>query len=267
VGDDGGLTGRHSMSLANARFRVGPGFFWDERAESLEEQVLMPIQDEVEMNMTLDLLVERMNGTTYYKELFANAFGDEEINTTRIASALAQFVRSLNSFNSRFDEGLAMHPPNQAFSNFTAEENLGKDVFFRQDKGMCASCHSTEAMITDFARNNGLSGRSPDAGLGEVTGNASDFGKFRAPSLRNIAIRPPYMHNGAIQNLGEVVFAYNQGISYSPTLDPHFLAPGGQSAITLNLTPEEQNALIAFMETLTDQDFLTNERYSDPFIR
>lgn len=265
VGDDGGLTGRHSMSLANARFRVGSGFFWDERASSLEEQVLMPIQDQVEMNMTLDTLVERMTNTDYYPVLFANAFGESEVTEERIASALAQFVRSLTSFNSKFDEGLALHDRMQPFSNFTAEENLGKDVFMRLDKGKCASCHSTEAMITDFARNNGISPRSGDPGLEDVTGNPLDNGKFRAPSLRNISIRPPYMHNGGFANLDDVVFAYNTGITWSFSLDAHFLAPGGQQAIKLNLTNEERSALVAFLGTLTDYDFITDPKYSDPF--
>ncbi len=268
VGDAGGLTGRHSMGLANARYRIGPGFFWDERANSLEDQVLMPIQDQVEMNMTMDTLVNRIEQAPYYTELFTNAFGDPAVSTERIASALAQFVRSLTSFNSKFDEGLAMHDINQPFNNFTAEENLGKDMFMRIDKGKCASCHTSEAMISDFARNNGLSARSPDPGLEGATGDPMDFGKFRAPSLRNIAVRPPYMHDGGYTSLGDIVFAYNKGIAWSPTLDPHFLAlGGGPGAIQLDLTPEESNALVTFLETLTDNDFLTDPKYSDPFIK
>ena len=265
VGDNGGLTGRHSMALANARYRIAPGFFWDERATSLEEQVLMPIQDEVEMNMTLDTLVSRFENLDYYTPLFEKAFGTPDISSEKISKALAQFVRSLTSFNSKFDQGLMNHNINEPFSNFTPEENLGKQVFMDFDKGMCVSCHTTEAFITDFARNNGLSSRSKDNGLEGHTGNPNDFGKFRAPSLRNIAIRPPYMHNGGFSSLSDVVFAYNNGISWSNTLDPHFLTPGGQGAIKLNISQGESIALVRFLETLTDEDFLTDPKYSDPF--
>jgi cytochrome c peroxidase len=265
VGFDGGFTGRHSMGLTNARFRTNGRFFWDERAETLEDQVLGPIQDPVEMGMDLDDLVLKLTQEAYYPILFNRAFGDSVVNSERIAKALAQFVRSMISFNSRYDQGRMNHEINVDFNNFTAQENLGKSLFNRLDKGACFSCHFTDAMITEVSRNNGLSREAGDIGVEQTTGNPSDKGKFKAPSLRNIAVRAPYMHGGDYKSLKEVINGYSTGINWSPTLDAHLMNPGNQSAKKFNLTTSEKDALEAFLHTLTDQEFLTNVIYSDPF--
>lgn len=265
LGFDGGRTGRHSMGLSNARFRTNGRFFWDERAETLEDQVLMPIQDPVEMGMTLTDLVTVVEGQEYYEILFRRAFGDNEVTADRISKALAQFIRSMMSFNSKYDNGRAHHEVNEPFDNFTAEENLGKTLFNSINKGQCGSCHSTDAMITVVSRNNGLTREFGDFGLEKTTGDPLDRGKFKAPSLRNIAVRAPYMHNGDYKSLKDVINGYSTGINWSPTLDGHLKLPGGQSAIRFNLTQEEIEALEAFLHTLTDTEFLTNKIYSDPF--
>ncbi|MGB0806970.1 MAG: cytochrome-c peroxidase [Salibacteraceae bacterium] len=264
-GYTGLFTKRHSMGLANARYRENGRFFWDERAPTLEAQVLMPIQDSIEMGMNLIDLELKLLSLPYYPILFKRAFGDSLITSQRISKALAQFVRSMVSFDSRFDQGRRAHKVNEPFSNFTNQENLGKDVFYSLNKGMCSSCHFTDAMITDVARNNGLSREPDDNGLENVTGNPLDRGKFRAPSLRNIAVRAPFMHKGDYRDLKSVINTYSTGISWSPTLDGHLMSPGNTAAVRFNLSEEEKIALEFFLNTLTDYDFLKSEMYSDPF--
>jgi cytochrome c peroxidase len=266
TGHDGGKTGRHSMGLANARFRNNGKFFWDERSPTLEHQVLQPIQDEIEMGMDLTDLELKLSQLPYYPILFKRAFGSEEITSDKISKALAQFVRSMMSFNSKYDKGRKNHEINEPFSNFTPDENAGKALFHDLNKGRCFSCHFTEAFITDIARNNGLTPeKGADTGAELHTGNPLDKYAFKAPSLRNIGVRPPYMHGGQYPNLRLVVQTYSNGISWSPSLDPHLMAPGGQAAVRFNLTSEEIDQMVAFLHTLTDEEFLSDEKYSSPF--
>lgn len=265
----GGLTGRHSMGLANAQYRGNNLYFWDGRANSIEEQVLMPIQDAVEMGMNLDDLVAKLETVEYYPLLFKEAFGSEEITSDKISKALGQFVRSLHSFNSRYDQGRSNHHRDSAFANFTDQENHGKRLFFDIRKGNCGGCHSTDAFIADVPRNNGLdvweTSNDKDIGYEKVTGSELDRGKFITPSLRNIGVRPPYMHDGRFATLMEVVNHYSDHINGSATLDPHLKGPNPNLPIRFNLSEVEKQALIAFMHTLTDQEFLTDKRFSDPF--
>jgi cytochrome c peroxidase len=268
TGFNGEKTKRHSMALANARFRHSGIYFWDGRANSLEQQVLMPIQDPVEMGMTLSDLERRIDSIPYYNELFNQAFGSSEVSSTKISYALAQFVRSINSFNSKYDEGRLLHKHDEDFSNFSQLENEGKRLFHNVNKGNCGGCHFTDAMVNDIPRNNGLTNSEfgiDDEGYFLVSKNPNDLGAFMAPSLRNIAIRPPYMHNGAFKDLRSVVEAYSTQIAYSPSLDAH-LKIGGK-AVRFNLTETEVNALVAFLNTLTDYELINDVKYSDPFIR
>ena len=265
----GGLTGRHSMGLSNARFRAYGEFFWDARAASLEDQVLMPFQDPVEMGLTLDQLVDIVSSQPYYPILFKRAYGNSEISADRISNALAQFVRSMVSFESRYDEGRKKHRIEEDFRNFTQLENQGKSIFFDVKKGNCGGCHFTEAFVMDVPRNNGLdvweSSNDNDIGYEKTTDNALDRGKFIAPSLRNIAVRPPYMHDGRFKTLREVVNHYSEGIVWSSTLDDHLKSGMPNTPIRLNLSEAEKEALIAFLETLTDQTVLTHPKFSNPF--
>lgn len=264
VGFDGGLTGRNSMGLSMARFYENGHFFWDERAATLEEQVLMPIQDDVEMGMSLDELVERVEAEEYYAELFADAFGSDEVSTDRISRALSQFVRSMVSANAKYDEGRAQVQtppgPDQTFPNFTAAENQGMQLFFASG---CAACHGGEAFIAPGARNNGLDVVYTDNGTADVTGDPADVGKFKVPSLRNVAVTGPFMHDGRFETLLEVVEHYNSGVQDHVNLDP--VLRDGANPRVLNLTENEKLALVAFLETLTDPTFLSDERWSDPF--
>ncbi|MGK0389795.1 MAG: cytochrome c peroxidase [Maribacter sp.] len=266
TGFEGGLTGRNSMSLANARYYNNGRFFWDERAATLEDQVLMPIQDHVEMGMELTDLVPKLQALDYYPTLFDDAFGTTDVSSDRISRALAQFIRSMVSFESKYDEALASVNGNvngnTQFANFTEQENLGYQIF-NTNRGNCSSCHDTEAHIAPTARNNGMYVDYLDNGLGDVTGNANDNGRFKVPSLRNVALTAPYMHDGTMTTLQEVVQHYNSGVQAHPNLDNR-LTQGNQPR-RLNLNQQEQQALISFMNTLTDNSFITDEKYSDPF--
>lgn len=283
-GFDGGVTGRNSMSLVNVRFYRPGRMFWDERAATLEDQVLMPIQDPVEMGLTLDELIARVEGQPYYGFLFEEAFGDPSVSTDRISRALAQFVRSLVSHRSRFDEGLLATGDMRApFPNFTDEENRGKGIF--TGPGRCATCHlenggggpggpggpggglANQAIFQlERAVNNGLDAGpvEDDNGVGDVIDNPNANGVFKSPSLRNVALTGPYMHDGRFETLAQVIGFYNNGVRPHPNLDPRLRGRNGQPR-RLNLDPGERAALEAFLRTLTDDSFLTEAMYADPF--
>lgn len=281
-GFDGGLTRRHSMGIVNARFYAGGQFFWDERAETLEDQVLMPFQDEVEMGLTLSQLVQIANEQAYYPTLFNDAYGSETITSDKIAKALAQFVRSMVSVTAKYDQARSeVSSPLANFPSFTAQENQGKQLFYAPRRltngvmGNCVGCHQTEAFVgplpttsirlTTFATSNGLDANSTtDLGINEATSNPRDIGKFKFPSLKNIAVRSPYMHDGRFATLEEVINHYSSGIqNHSSLINPLVNSDGevGQ----FNFTQEEKAALVAFLKTLTDDEMLSDEKYSDPF--
>lgn len=251
----GGLTGRHSMGLANARFYQRGRFFWDERASTLEAQVLQPIQDATEMGMTLPTLVTKLAATSYYPALFQSAFGTAEITSERIALSLAQFVRSMVSGTSRFDQAFTGGPPNFA-AVFTPDEIAGQQLF--NGPAGCARCHGTNAFISDDIHNTGLDAALTDAGAGG--------GRFKAPSLKNIAVRPPYMHDGRFRTLEEVVDFYNAGVQNNPNLDNRLRGPGGQP-LRLGLTPQQRAQMVAFLRTLTDDAFIAHPKFASPFPR
>ncbi|MEM9458008.1 MAG: cytochrome c peroxidase [Myxococcota bacterium] len=281
-GFDGGLTGRNSMGLANARFYAAGHFFWDERADTLEDQVLMPIQDPVEMGLTLEQLVQRVQQQPYYPALFAQAFGDETVDADRISRALAQFVRAMVSYRAPWDEGIAqVNDPTDDFPNYTAQQNLGKAVFF--GPGRCAVCHLEQDgpppppgqplpnraifMLTEAA-NNGLDAAldNADNGVGDVVGDPGLNGVFKSPSLRNVALTAPYMHDGRFDTLAQVVEHYDSGVQPHPNLDPRLRMPGpGGQPQRLNLSDPEKAALVEFMHTLTDDALAQDERFADPF--
>jgi cytochrome c peroxidase len=267
VGFEGGLTGRNSMGLANARWYLRRSFFWDERAATLEAQVLEPIQNSVEMGMTLPALVTRLSAEPFYATLFTNAFGDATVTTDRISRALAQFVRSIISTQSKFDAGRAAVPQ---FSNFTAQENEGRNIFNAGNLGNCAACHGTDNFVPGPAiNNNGLENPYVDKGVGEISGRPQDEGLFKVPSLRNIELTAPYMHDGRFATLEEVVEFYNSGVVNHPNLSPPLRnppgSPNGNQPRRLNLTAAQKAALVAFMKTLTDTSVTTDPKFQDPF--
>ena len=282
VGLDGGTTKRNSMSLINARYFQGKRFGWDEKAATLEEFVLLPIQDHVEMNMELPVLESKLAQLEYYPILFRNAFGSEEVTSDRIAKALAQYIRSIVSYSSKFDEGMALtNNPLVAegipdFPNYTELEKHGQRLFFSNtdDQANCLYCHGSPAMTipegdNDQAKNNGLALVYQDQGKGAVTGQASDNGKFKVPTLRNIALTAPYMHDGRFQTLEEVIDHYADGVQQHPSL--HFRlsvvddGPPGGIPTKHDWNADDKAALVAFLHTLTDQKVTTDPKYSDPF--
>ncbi len=263
VGFDGSVGTRNSMGLSNARWYQRKHFFWDERANTLEDQTLMPIQNPIEMGMTLGALTNRLAAEPFYTNLFAQAFGSTDVTTNRISRALAQFVRSIVTTQSKYDLGLTNN-----FANFTAQENTGRQIFFGQNgsRATCALCHLTDNFVqTGGIDNNGLEFPYVDTGIGGITGNAGDMGKFKVPSLRNIELTAPYMHDGRFTNLEQVVEFYNSGVVFNANLTPPLRAAGGNSALRLNLTADQKTALVAFLKTLTDTNLANDVKLSDPF--
>jgi cytochrome c peroxidase len=258
-GFDAKLTDRHAMSLVNLRYAPRGRFFWDERAESLEETVLLPIQSKLEMGQDLAKLLEVLGNDERYPELFQKAFGDRKLTRDRLGKALAQFLRSMVSCQSKYDEGLAkVTSVRDDFPNFTVRENRGKALFTSN----CASCHQPGQdvnFLMSFPMNNGLDAdpRISDGGVGDITLNSRDIGQFKSPSLRNVEHTAPYMHDGRFSTLDKVIDHYSKEVKPHPNLDPRMHR--------LNFTDSEKSALIAFLKTLTDQKFLTDPKFSDPW--
>lgn len=267
-GFNGGSTGRNSMSLIDAKYYPNGRFFWDQRAATLEQQVLTPIQDLVEMGITLDTLVKRVQDQPYYPTLFTKAFGTNTINSDLISKALSQFVRSIVSFQSKYDAGRANFPPgplaaNTNFPNFTAEENQGMQIFLT-GRGGCAPCHGSETFTAPQEKNNGLDMGTTDRGFGAVTNNPNLDATFKVGSLRNIELTAPYMHDGRFATLEQVIEHYSTGVKDHPNLSPQLRLPNGQVRLG-NFTPQEKAALVAFLKTLTDTNVTRDVKYSNPF--
>lgn len=247
-----GQTKRHAMSLANVRFTLTGGFFWDQRAPTLERQVLMPIQDSIEMGMSLENLTRKLQATDYYPGLFNAAFGSPEITPQRTGNALAQFLRSLVTTDAPFDRA-ATQPGGVAVpSRLAPLQRDGLAVFNRSG---CSLCHVTGAQTVFRAMNSGLDSIPADSGAGRAM--------FRPPSLRNVAVRPPYMHDGRFASLDEVIDFYSSKVNHTPNLDVRLRDRGG--ARRLQLTPADREALLAFLNSLTDSTFLSAPEFSNPF--
>lgn len=277
-----GSTRRHSMRLVNSRFATESHFFWDERALTLEQQTTMPIKDHGEMgfsglngDLSFNDLLVKLGNINYYKELFQFAYGNQEITENKIQTALAQFIRSIQSFDSKYDSGRALAPNDGApFSNFTQQENQGKNLFLtpptfdasgsRTGGGLgCAGCHrAPEFDIDPASKNNGI--------IGTIAGTGIDITNTKAPSLRNLVkndgtINGQLMHTGVITSLQAAIGHYGT-INIAPgntNLDPR-LTPNGVGQ-QLNLTQNEVNAVIAFLRTLSGTDVYTNAKWSNPF--
>jgi cytochrome c peroxidase len=274
-GFEGKAVDRNSMSLVNLRYYRPGKFFWDERADSLEDQVLMPIENPVEMGHELNALVSQLQSDPIYPPLFHDAFGTPEVTKERLSRALAQFIRSMVSVNSRFDQGLAeVSSVLDPFPNFSEQENYGKQQFF--GRARCSECHLPEMDGNSGADRqtaffqlegplvNGIDSDSEqvDGGVGAFTSKASEWGRFKSTSLRNVVLTAPYMHDGRFRTLDQVIEHYNWSVKPHRNLDRRledFAANG------LALPEVEKVALAAFLGTLTDSTFLTDPKFSDPF--
>lgn len=249
-GIDGKFGTRNAMPLFNLNY--ANRFFWDGRSPSLRNQALQPIQNPIEMHATLPAVVAKLAADTSYASQFKVAFGSPGVTSARIALALEQFELTIYSGDSKFDRA------QQGLATLTAQEQRGADLFrtpFNPQRGQfgadCARCHGGPT-FTNFAfRNNGLDTHFTDLGLGGFNNVPSDDGKFKTPSLRNVAITGPYMHDGRFSTLAQVVQHYSDGIVPSATLDPGLAREQGG----VHLSASDQAALVTFLNTLTDSRF------------
>lgn len=251
IGVAGGQSDRNAMALINLAF--DPLLFWDGRVSSLKEQALLPVVHPLEMAETWPDVEAKLQASDRYPQMFFEAFGSSEIDSNRVAEALAAFETTLLSFESPYDaffyEGRG--------DALNASALRGFDLFFGEAE--CVHCHAGPLLTDQTFKSNGLDDTVTDPGLGKVTGDPMDLGKFKVPTLRNIAKTGPYMHDGRFATLMEVVEHYNSGVdSLAPNLDPdmHIYEQG------LQLSEQDKLDLVAFMESFTDHAFLTNEAFS-----
>jgi cytochrome c peroxidase len=262
TGFRGALTDRRAMPLVNLRYYQRARFFWDERAGNLEEMVLKPIHSRIEMGQDSKMLVELLESDATYRNLFERAFGDPGISEPRIGNALAQFVRSMVSYQSRYDAGrVRVLSADDDFDNFTRQENRGKALFMRH----CGNCHmkdGNEHFFVPTPANTGLRPDNPaaDGGVGDVTLRTQDLGSFKSPSLRNVEVTAPYGHDGRFATLDALIDHYSENAIVDPNLG--YLIPVGP----LKFTTSEKAALTAFLNTLTDRAFLSDPKFANPFV-
>jgi len=245
------------MTLFNLAWKRS--FFWDGRAESLRRQVLMPIENDREMHQSMENTIAKLVRTAEYPALFARAFGSAEITSNRLALALEQFVLTRISCDAKFDRAL------QGGESLTEQEKRGFELFMTEydpRRGLrgadCFHCHGGALFQSQGFANNGLDADFADAGRGGITGKEWDKGRFAVPSLRNVELTGPYMHDGRFKTLEEVVAHYCNGVKRSATLDPN-LAKHPEGGVPLS--KDDQKALVAFLKTLTEES-LREERGS-----
>lgn len=246
-GIDGKIGTRNSLSLQNLAW--SKDFMWDGGINHLDVQAINPITSPDEMDETMQNVVLKLQKSEKYQNLFYEAFGTKKITGQLVLKALSQFEVQLVSANSKYDKVIRKE------ESFTVMEQKGYELF----KSNCASCH-TEPLFTNYNyENNGLETDTTlnDIGRMRITQNKEDFQKFKVPSLRNVQFTFPYMHDGRFKTLNQVINHYNSGISKSKTLSDKLQKP-------MNLTDNDRTDLVAFLKTLTDSEFLFNEKYSFP---
>lgn len=291
TGFEGKLTFRNSMPIQNLVLTGSPTFilfgpgsaqsdsaiasmpiqfssdtlslFWDGRVKLLKAMVLRPITNHVEMGITdLDALALKLSKIPDYQNLFSKAYGTAEVTELKIAGALSAFLQNIKSDNSPFDKirlGGGTLPP---------AEEAGHQLFVQ--KYNCNSCHQVDAALNGYQLggsfvNIGLDEKYADIGFADVTGNPADVGKFKIPTLRNVALTAPYMHDGRYSTLDEVLEHYSTGIVNHPNLDFR-LKVSGNRALQMNITDDDKKSLIVFLNTLTDYNMITDPRFSNPFV-
>jgi cytochrome c peroxidase len=254
TGTDGSLGMRNSMSLVNLAW--GDRMFWDGRIQGLEAQAHDPVTNPVELRNTWPVVEQRLNASNAYPLLFQAAFGTDAIDSTLVTKAIAQFVRSVVSFDSPFD----LYWYGGDSTALSEEAQNGLSLFTSQ--GKCAGCHAPGLFSDNAFRNNGLDLVFTDLGRGFITGNPADEGKFKVPTLRNIAVTAPYMHDARFATLEEVMEHYNGGVHMaSPNVD---LLMDFWGMNPTPFSPDEVQDLIAFMHALTDESLLTDPALAEP---
>lgn len=275
-------TGRNSMAIQNLPsfsmfldgdvlppnggsdvfFAPSTGFFWDGRENDLRSLVLRPVTNHVEMGITnVDEILEKLRRSPHYADLFNKAFDSSEITAEKISEAVATFMESIQSNNSKFDRFIN---ENHATA-MNAEELRGYDLFFTTYN--CASCHNPfpGPYFSDAPKNIGLDAQNTDRGFAAITGILADVGVFKVPNLKNVALTAPYMHDGRFNTLDDVLEHYSSGVQNSPTLSSQLRGADG-NALRMNITPQDKRSLIAFLNALTDVNIITDPKFSDPFV-
>ena len=250
-GIEGRIGKRNSMALMNLAWNTS--FMWDGGVNHIELQALAPISSEDEMGSSLKEVVTKLNASKKHKTLFYNSYKDSLVTGQKTLLALTQFVVMLNSYNSKYDKYIR----NEKGGEFTMQEKNGLAIF----KNNCASCHTEPLFTNNEFHNNGLT-LDPylkDFGRMLITNKSEDSLKFKVPTLRNIQFTPPYMHDGRFETLKAVITHYNSGITHSITLAEDLKN-------NLELTHKEEVDLLVFLRTLTDKEFLFNNRFSYPHI-
>lgn len=250
---------RNTPNINDLGWRATNFFFWDMREDNLQDLALLPALDENELGNDLTTIIERVGDTPFYGQLFINAYGSSTITEDRISDALEQFMASMTTFNSRWDEAA-----NNNFQSLSTEEFEGRELF----EANCAICHSPPNFTSNIVSfmNNGLDAEfSSDGGLGDITGNADDFGIFKSPTLRNIEKTAPYMHDGRFETLEDVIDFYSDSLQTNGTSFAEIGFIEVPSETGFNFTDSEKANLKSFLLTLTDHDFLTDPRFSNPF--
>ena len=252
-GVDGIFGNRNSMPLFNLAWNYDEKFFWDGNTFSLEHQAFVPVTDPFEMKSNWADVESKLQQHAEYPSLFEKAFGASNIDSSLVTKAIAQFERTLISANSKFDKFLLGE------LNLSPEELNGFNVFMDEAKGDCFHCHGSDKnpLWTDnIFHNNGLDETFADLGLGAVTGDPADNGKFKSPSLRNLEFTAPYMHDGRFASLDDVINHYSQGLKNSSTIDP-LMKKADQGGV--GLTDKDKADLKAFLLSLSDYDFINSK--------
>jgi cytochrome c peroxidase len=249
-----GLKGQVGLRNAPPLFNLAwhENMFWDGRSPGIEHQITDPIINPIEMDNNWDTVIQRLKLDSQYASLFVAAFGDDTIDSMTISKAIAQFERSLISFNSKYDRYVF-----QRIDSFSESEQRGMAIF--NGKGKCSTCHSGILLTDNRFRNNGLD-KAPAAGRFEATKYKLDYGKFKVPSLRNIALTAPYMHDGRFDRLEDVVNFYSEQIQVRSKNIDSLMRPLGRG---IRLSGQEKKDLVAFLRTLTDYEFVSNSAHKE----
>jgi len=250
---------RNTPNINDLGWRATNFFFWDMREDDLQELALLPALNEDELGNDLETIIERVGDTPFYPQLFINAYGSSDVTEERISDALEQFMNSMTTFNTRWDEAAANN-----FQTFSTDEFEGRELFELN----CAICHSPPnftSSLVSFA-NNGLDSEfSNDGGLGDVNGNSNDLGIFKSPTLRNIELTAPYMHDGRFETLEDVIDFYSDSLKTNGSSFAEVGLLDIPNDTGFGFTDEEKAKLKLFLLTLTDEDFTTDPRFSNPF--
>ena len=266
TGIDGIQGTRQSMALINMGWESF--FFWDGRETTLEGQILGPVPNPIEMHQSWKDAAQKLNADVIYRNRFFRAFNEEGIDSIKVSKAIAQFIRTMISSESKYDvmykyeNNMSLTASEQTiFQTVDNEEWAGYDLFKSLNGADCFHCHNGPLMRVKKFSNNGLDVTFSDNGRGAITGNSNDHGKFKVPTLRNIALTAPYMHDGRFATLDDVIEHYSSGVVNSSTIDPliEYASQGG-----VQLDAQEKYLLKKFLLTLTDYNFINNPKFKDP---